>query len=439
MPAVPAASALRVLATAAIVAWHSLASCGPKRDCKGINLQSDASTQFLSSFLVVHTDIFFVLTAYLVTVGRCGTEAGRPLRSALVDRSAAVLRRVARTAPVLLVAQCLKAESLRHVLALAWPGLVLGIRFPGAVSIPSWPFGIELVCLAVVEALRLVSEVFGDTSAMAAAAALLAACLERRRSNEFILAREGIEPRGWHLAHVAIGAHRLPLCLASVLLTLLLSSRLRADGAAAAATASGCASSAIRLPRRMVSQLLLPAAWLGLLCGLCATATMEWFWNMGPRTVLPYWAYPFPVKLPLVVGCILLLEASRRCSAASSAVSFVSALERRSLAVLVIHQFVETRISDWLPPHAWELRLYLAMLPAQLSWSLLAAVGLTWVADPLRNVLLRALAALQSRVRQGGGSAAAGAALLALPLLALASAAKTLLVCCEEGTSPCAL
>merc|ERR1712176_1144884 len=66
---------------------------------------------------------------------------------------------------------------------------------------------------------------------------------------------------------------------------------------------------------RMYTNASLVACWLLAFVGILMSACLEWVWNFGPRVIFPVWLYPFPAKIPLVLGCVVLLEASRRAAA----------------------------------------------------------------------------------------------------------------------------
>eukprot|EP00927_Polykrikos_kofoidii_P060739 TRINITY_DN55661_c0_g1_i1.p1 TRINITY_DN55661_c0_g1~~TRINITY_DN55661_c0_g1_i1.p1 ORF type:complete len:795 (+),score=101.08 TRINITY_DN55661_c0_g1_i1:47-2431(+) len=592
---VPAVSALRVLATCCIVAWHSLGNCGHGRTCKTLPEGGvDLATQVVSSFLVVFTDVFFVISAYLSALGgavsastvastrdlhddylgaakdvRSDTatspsavdgvmvSAARTaspavafvsrLRTALVDSSARILRRVTRTAPTLLLANSLKLPTVSSFLVAAWPGLYVGATYPGDKPTKTWPFGVELLCFVALEALLVICRVVGRHVGLFAGVSVLAACLERwRREAPRHSAGMPFVSSGWQMAHVAIGAHRLPISLTTWLLVTAVVRRRRAARppadnvvmgateatAAPAAAASAAATDAgnhaafshtTRSRRRHGAEvrveggsassssgpsdhgvsfgrgmevgeaaefkateppwfcwllqshptLVLAAAWTLVAVGLAVTASLEWCWNFGPRVILPWWIYPFPAKLPFLFGCVTLLETSRATAEAQSmSVSKVgvrnvevghvspqlearsrtargmdgihvllSALERRSLAMLVTHEYVETRIVQVLPAHTRDLAMFFFELPAMLVWSYVAASTLVWTADPFHKVLHKCLiaaraAANTARDRSPWLVVTISAAIMSLAGLCIG---VTVRLACWEPLSPCLL
>jgi len=257
----------------------------------------------------------------------------------------------------------------------------------------SWPFGVELLCLVVIRALMLLSQLAGNSVAAATAAAILAACLERRRQHgpKTGALRLGGH-RAWHIAHVSLVSHRLPICLTAMLLTLMLRI-VQLPG-------QGFAFADDRL-QQAATACLLAAAWAAAAFGIVVTTALEWCWTFGPRELIPWWLYPFPIKLPLVFGCVLLLEISRRCASSAagppskinssgasdarqaggsrSATEIVlELLERRSLGVLVMHEFVEFVVVHNLHPHKRTLAMFWFELPAVLVWSYIVASVFVW-------------------------------------------------------------
>lgn len=532
---VPAAGLLRIFATCGIVAWHSLGNCGFSRTCDVDMMETaDPPRQVVSSLFLVQTDIFFVLSSYLATAGAlCRARDSPPLRHVFADGAAAVLRRVVRTAPAIVVAASAGYMQVGPFFAESWPGHFFGVTWPYGKP-KTWPFGVELLCLAAVEALLALGSVAGMPVSLATSAALLGACLERRhRAGAANGCKDPLSPNVWFSAHLAIGGHRLPLCFATVLLTILVHARPQRTGLLAgnpldgkveqcpegisdaqpptqsdvfcadtraanpkpadskqtspktaspkpaakksagkkgkgfaasdvvcfdhnahaaianlepATTAGICAESISGISREVsMAGMFLPFVWVVALAGILATALLEWCWNYGPRVVLPWWIYPFPVKLPLIVGCVLLLETSRRAAVAGAAVvpDWLPVIERRSLGVLVMHEFVETVWLQSIPNYKRDQPMFWFELPGVLVWSYAAASLLLCLEEPFRQSLDSGLAAVHAAARPVERSASASRAWLATAGLLLASAccvgATLRRACKEPWPSPCHL
>jgi len=451
------------------VAWHSLQYCGHSRKCEGPPVEQTFPSQALSSLLVVQTDVFFVLSAYLTVVGHLHekaqvegsgkTSACAPaMLDAVTDAAAAVLRRVVRTAPMFVLAASLDARNtVAYLLYSCWPDIISGVTWPYGKPF-TWPFAVDLLCLSTVRVLLAVDALFGEASTVAATVVLLASCLERRRRHGPL----GFDAGSWHLAHLALGAHRLPLHLVTLLLTLALArcgrrARLSRPAAPAAhAVANGTVVTGATTFNgwpglaALADSAAMFLAWFLAAVGVVTTAAIEWCWRFGPRKVLPWWIYPFPAKLPLLVGCVLLLEASR-CRAEAelpdrgepAVQAALGLLERRSLAVLVSHEIVEMLLVQWLPGHTRDLRMFFFQLPSLLFCSFSVASVLTWVEEPVRSFLERGLRRLHSSARGSGPCAPRWRGRVALGLLLLPAGGCTALAfsrtCGEPYPSPCFL
>jgi len=195
----------------------------------------------------------------------------------------------------------------------------------------------------------------------------------------------------------------------------------------------------------------LAIAWILAVAGIIVSGAVEWCWRYGPRIVMPWWIYPFPAKLPLVVGCVILLEQSRRAAAAAGlrrpsegflmSHGAVGALERRSLAVLVIHELVETRVLGILPLHERDFSMFIFQLPSVLFWCYGAASVIVWAEAPFRQALEELLGA--ARLAALGSRSSWPRPGIVAMLLVLCTggvaAAGFHLVCGEPSPSPCLL
>lgn len=442
---VPAAATLRILAVTAIVSWHSVGLCGWSRYCGDGSFSS--LQELASSFLVVYTDVFFVLSTYLTVVGtleQAPVVGVNRIYAAGVDTATAILRRVVRTAPTFLCVACLSHGTFGSFLNDLQLGNVLGVTWPHG-NPKSWPFGVELLCLVATRTLLFLIAIAGEMVGISCAVVLLAICLKRRHfvGGHHHMVRSS-EPEAWHASHVALGGHRLPLCLSTLLLTWMLRHASSATRDARRADdevrddgfrALWCNDSFARAASVV--------AWMGALVGITLSGAVEWCWSYGPRFIVPWWVYPFPAKLPLVLGCVLLLEQSRNAVVGrpgtierTTTSRVILALERRSLAVVVLHELVESRMLPLLPWHVRDFSMFLYQLPSVLFWCYVAASVLVWAEAPFRDAL-NTLLCVPSRLRpQWARVVVAG--LLVLCAGAITAVALHM-VCGERRPSPCLL
>lgn len=394
---VPAATSLRVLAMCGIVAVHSSALVGMRADGTTQDMrESEPLLNFASSLFVVHTDIFFVLSAYLSAVSveqrklPPAPSRAAQLQAAVLEAAAGVLRRVTRTAPTFLLAASLRTGSLEAFLR--------GLRTEDVLGVV-WPFGVDLLCFMVVRMLLLLSAVAGEVVGGAVVISLLAACAERRRkAGPHLGGRHPLAPDVWHRGHLSMFGHRLPLALATLLLLRLLRLLRPVCG-----RHRGQVSSVYNYRPQCV-HLGWAITWMMLWLGIIFAAVAEWCWVYGPRPLLPWWSYPFVVKLPLVLGCVLLLEESYRAAVVpqrgrGGSSPIFEALDKLSLGVLVLHWKVEDFVVLSVPFHDRSFVMLLFQMPAVLFWSCLAAALLQWVELPLRHLLDALLATLLAHAR----------------------------------------
>lgn len=352
---------LRILATCGLVGFHF--------GCFG-----NAKTpylQFVDATFMTNTDIFYIVSTYLVFCrGPNPCSAG----DALIDFGTGILRRLQRTVPVLLLTHLLPWN--------VFPTDTLNV-FLG----DTWPFVVEFVCIAFVRCFLGLACVLGVSSAAAAALATLVGCMWRFHQHQ-ILRKAFIDlGKGEEMGlmiHKSIFGTRLPLCLVTVLLTMCLNK---------------ARNTTLRTPTKIHSvQSRRITSWFLAICGLIVTGLMEQRWgiysNKNPTADLsPWWLFPYLTKLPLLLGCLFVLELGEHQRIASEQVSIPSWLVRIESWTLAVNSmklhwlFAKAQVK--LLPKENDLTV-LALLfhwPAAVLWSVFAAAILTWVQQPYGDIL----------------------------------------------------
>eukprot|EP00929_Paragymnodinium_shiwhaense_P080012 TRINITY_DN41708_c0_g1_i1.p1 TRINITY_DN41708_c0_g1~~TRINITY_DN41708_c0_g1_i1.p1 ORF type:complete len:373 (-),score=28.66 TRINITY_DN41708_c0_g1_i1:715-1833(-) len=280
-------SFLRVVATLAVWTFHCLGGelYGQRTGC--LVDEYHGPLHWLGmSLLIVLNDFFFIISTHTAAAR---DRDVRPARCVVAGACSAVLRRVVRCAPIfMLVSQKSRRRGIFQSIRDGEPTLLLG---------SVWPFVVELVCYATIHGLLVVMQLFGELACFAIATVLLAMCVQ---------ARVDVGPAWpdskdqWWEAHASVWVHRLPMCLTTLLLSRIFWRFRRRIGADAASKGN--------------TDSMLGPVFFGLVAALGSfvTGLLEWCWTYGLRSVVPWWAYPFPVKLPLIVSTILLLEFSQR-------------------------------------------------------------------------------------------------------------------------------
>uniref|UniRef100_A0A7S4VB11 Uncharacterized protein n=1 Tax=Alexandrium monilatum TaxID=311494 RepID=A0A7S4VB11_9DINO len=425
---IPAASLLRVMGTLGAMAWHH---------CWRPYLEENRLGTFRTWLLClfnVQCDLFFVRAGYLAgsrPPPRRDALCSRAVcaRAAAAGAALGVLRRAARTAPAAFVTPY--AVSALASGTLAGPPLAEIAAHAAAQLVPhDWPLGVELVCFSAVQVLMVLTEVAGEAAGLSSTAALLAACLQWR-------ARSGPLPlRRWHQGYRSIPSHRLPTSLATLLATRLL--RLAWPEPPGGSPEPGARGGAA------LGALLWGAAGLGMLFA----ATCEWLVQSGIHFLLmPWWFYPFLAKVPLVLGCVLILERSRRTAgrpdgapprgkpARTAAVAW---LERLSWPAMCCHNDLRAYMRRELLPVRYDLEILLFTLFGLVSWSYAVGALVLWVGAPYERFLQRSLLALQPPAAAAGWWAWAVSAGLVLSAVSVTAwAARATCTLSDASLSPC--
>eukprot|EP00434_Breviolum_minutum_P010509 symbB.v1.2.009270.t1/scaffold584.1/size184464/5 len=249
---------LRLLAMVWIAGFHIWNLLEPLYTPAG----SSDDLRFLQALAVVHTDVFFVVSSYLIAT-RPGKAA--TFRIASLRVSAKVLHRAVRLAVPAAVAHLLMSTICP---ALPWSD-----------SAAIWPLCHEFLCYTLLEALT----AFPARSGNSIMVLLLALCFHRHRSAPAL---------SWQVGHRVLDIHRIPLCLEVALL------------------AKGL--QAVRPCWQWLPSLPLqgPLLWVLFFLGALTTATLEWCLIAGPLVAVPLSLFPLHGKLPLLIGAVLLLEHS---------------------------------------------------------------------------------------------------------------------------------
>ena len=114
-----------------------------------------------------HTDVFFVLTAYVASAAAFSAPpssavGGHRVRIAAAGVATGVLRRIIRTVPMVLVSGCMSQRgTVLELFAAMRPGVFVGAHWPGRWP-NTWPFGVEMICLAILRIILALIFVAGD-------------------------------------------------------------------------------------------------------------------------------------------------------------------------------------------------------------------------------------------------------------------------------------
>ena len=319
---------------------------------------------------VRHIDVFFVLSAYLA-VTRSKEASTRPVLEQIAVSGATLLRRVARTAPFLIT-----KALLQHVAEgrSVWEAASNERSWLGR-----WPYCQEFVCYAVVHGLLLVSSLFGKLSAVAAAVAGIAYCQHHRMAFGKIL--PAYEPA--LLSNLWM--RHLPCSLVVFLI---------------------CGALTRSNPVREIPDTLektsrchAASSCLVHLCyhsGILLTGLLEWCFQFGPCDMVSDWHRPLLHTFPLAFGCFVLLEHHRRSpKIPPSWIWPIEMLDGVSVSWMHIHCDVMGIMDSFQAIPSTRLGL-LAQTPSLLAWNFLACKVHTWMVEPYKQAMLKAVVKLEA-------------------------------------------
>eukprot|EP00928_Gymnodinium_smaydae_P056512 TRINITY_DN39882_c0_g1_i1.p1 TRINITY_DN39882_c0_g1~~TRINITY_DN39882_c0_g1_i1.p1 ORF type:complete len:612 (+),score=43.18 TRINITY_DN39882_c0_g1_i1:130-1965(+) len=375
---VPLARELKVWATLGITVYHHLhgSSLATAANFGGLReLPSSASFTLLICCGNTFMDLFFIVTTYLVASRPLPSFSSGQLSMLLEQPALAVLRRFARTTPCFAFATALRLVPTRqHILQ--------EFLLPSA---RIWPFAHELLCYAAMQLMRSVLALCGFVPCLAVASVILALCHQNR------LDRGANFPAThftWWQAYTSVTMLYLPLCLLTFIVTRVLG-------------ASGT-----------WKRSLLPHA--AAVLGFLFRGFVEWCWIYGPRSLVPWWSYPFLFRLPFMVGIVWLLEASRGLVHTEKATErstsplvsyFYSSVDAYSVNYLLLEviarYFVADMISagkglEGMTEACEDILSFMFALPAHWFWLHVASAALYWGQNPYQRGMLALISYLNS-------------------------------------------
>lgn len=399
------AALLRILATLGAVTLHYVYIKAALPEASARTLLHKA----VESASIVLQDLYFLVSAYLVAIRRpLGKRMqqqaqGATIYGVIVDVSSALVGRIIRTYPAVIFAHFLFYCTGEKA---PWLG--------------AWPMGSEFICVACMHGFGIMAFCLGDAASIAGAIALLCTCMERR----FRLGR--IERRLWHYSYQSIMVHRLPSCIAMFILVKLVQLINKKEVGRAA-------KGAIIYNITVVFVFL--TCWI-------VTAIVEWCHSYGLDPsgfpiLLPWWLYPFPAKLFMVVGSFCFLEYAsleRLSEVWQGAVRF---LEVHSFGVLLVHRMVmhveqmtlRTRNLRSTEPILQKL----FHLPSLIVWALIAAALLRWLVEPWQTALKLIHSKVMICAQQNKSTAKSRLAVVVLTISAMALSIETIRSTCVDS------
>lgn len=347
---VPAACALRVIAVASVLAFHYMDDLLPP------STEPQPLRSYMLSLRVVLHDIFFVLSAFF-TAGEITEDSPQTwtskMLSASVRESSALLRRVVRTIPPVVVVTMVVMDGMS-----IWSVFTSG-----------WLLDVDFVCYVVLCVLRGTARVFGEKPRMAIVVALFALCMAEQ-TPAWPLQSESVSS----FPHQSVTRVQLPICLTTIMF--------------------------VHLFRKFSCHTVgeevsgMGAPWIVAIIGIVITSFLEWFWVLGSFAAMPRWSYPIVTKLPLILGCVVLLERSRQMVQQHSEPwksTILSHLDSYSWSSMAAHTHFRASVIKYLwhpTPLQLELVNVFYLLPSHVFWSFATGSVLFWMQEPYSRAML---------------------------------------------------